>query len=77
MTMLITEIQEITEIRGNVRRHVLALELCWSCQNISECQQSTVDDGGPVWLCDECRVKAELRKATVPGALLWPVAINK
>lgn len=68
----LTEIEELLEMRENIRRSVEALELCWSCQRISECQQGYVDDGSIVWLCADCWVQTQSRQRTAPGALLWP-----
>ena len=59
MSEALLEVQELTQMRENIRRHVDALELCWSCQRISECDQVTVDDGASVWLCQDCREQAQ------------------
>ena len=67
-----TEIEELLEMRENIRRSVEALELCWSCQRISECQPGYVDDGSIVWLCPECWTQTQSRQMTAPGALFWP-----
>src|SRR5689334_7280962 len=57
MQITITEFEELVHMRENIRRSVDALEMCWSCQKISECEPSTVDDGPPVWMCSECATK--------------------
>jgi hypothetical protein len=64
------ELDELHEMRENIRRSLAALELCWSCQRVSECEQGLVDDAAPVWLCRDCREK--LHADAHPGALLWP-----
>jgi len=72
MTEVLVEVQELAEMRENIRRHVDALEQCWSCQRISECQQVVVDDGAPVWLCPECREHVQLWQQASPGSPVWP-----
>ena len=52
-------IEELAEMRENVRRTVNALEWCWGCERISECEQTYVDDGAPVWLCEACSRKTK------------------
>ncbi|MBI4464413.1 MAG: hypothetical protein HY647_06885 [Acidobacteria bacterium] len=66
------ETQELTEMRENIRRSVEALELCWSCQYISECRQSYIDDGSAVWLCPKCFDQTQARQQSAPGSLFWP-----
>ena len=49
--------EELAEMLEHVRLMVNALEQCWNCQGISECQLYYVDDGAPVWLCSQCPPK--------------------
>ncbi|MBI1955914.1 MAG: hypothetical protein HYS38_05925 [Acidobacteria bacterium] len=72
MNEVLVEVQELVQMRDNIRRHVDALELCWSCQRISECEQAVVDDGAPVWLCCQCREHVQLRQQAAPGSPVWP-----
>lgn len=72
MNEVLEAVQELVEMRENIRRHIQALELCWSCQRISECEQVVVDDGAPVWLCRVCREHVQLRQQAAPGSLVWP-----
>lgn len=51
----LAEIRELTRMKENIRRSVDALELCWGCERICECEEGMVDDAAPVWLCTECR----------------------
>lgn len=74
MQVFLTEAEELSNMRDNVRRSVNALELCWACQRIAECEQGVVDDGGPVWLCRECFLQLRGRQQSEPGALFWPTA---
>jgi len=67
-----TELDELQEMRENIRRSLAALELCWSCQRVCECEQDLVDDAAPVWLCCACREKLHADAPPEPGALLWP-----
>jgi hypothetical protein len=46
--------QEMVEMRENVRRAVEALELCWRCQRVSECQKYVLGNMVLVWLCPGC-----------------------
>ena len=68
----VTELDELQEMRENIRRGVSALELCWSCQRVSECEQDVVDDAAPVWLCGECRRKLHAPEQTGRGSFFWP-----
>lgn len=64
------ELREMETMRQNIREKVLGLELCWSCQRVSECDIAMVDDAAPVWLCQDCRSK--LLSQEQLGELLWP-----
>jgi hypothetical protein len=70
MNATIEELRDLEVMRENTRRSVAALEVCWSCQRVSDCATAIVDDSVPVWLCAECLSKflseEELNK------LLWP-----
>jgi hypothetical protein len=72
MQMTTMEVEELSHMRDNVRRSVDALELCWSCQRICECEPATVDDGPPVWLCSDCATKNHLRNLREQSRLAWP-----
>jgi hypothetical protein len=72
MQLTMTETEELSQMRDNVRRSVDALELCWSCQRVSECEPATVDDGPPVWLCADCATKNRRHHAGEQGRLAWP-----
>ena len=50
----VKDVQEIVEMRDNVRRVVESLELCWRCQNVSECQKYVLGNLVLVWLCPHC-----------------------
>ena len=67
-----TELDELHEMRANIRRGVDALELCWSCQRIAACEQTVVDDAAPVWLCRDCHAKRLAAAPPKPGTLFWP-----
>ncbi|MBI3894602.1 MAG: hypothetical protein HY313_01590 [Acidobacteria bacterium] len=72
MTEMLEEVQELVQMRENIRRHVDSLELCWSCQRVSECEKKMVDDSAPVWLCGECREQIQL-KQEAPQSVVWPL----
>ena len=74
MTVSVMEYREMLEMRGNIRRVVDSLEVCWSCQNVSECDASVVDDGPPVWLCSECSARAASRELLALKGIAWPEA---
>lgn len=68
----VIEFDELLEMRENIRRSVGALELCWSCQRVSECEQAVVDDAAPVWLCRGCRGKLRASEQAGHASLFWP-----
>jgi hypothetical protein len=72
MLLTMTETEELSQMRDNIRRSVDALEQCWSCQRISECEPATVDDGPPVWLCSACATRSRLHHPGEDGRLAWP-----
>ena len=72
MPLTMTETEELSQMRENIRRSVDALEICWSCQRVSECEPATVDDGPPVWLCSDCATKHRKHYAGEQGRLAWP-----
>ena len=50
-------VQELVQMKENVRRAVEALELCWRCQRVSECQKYVLGNMVLVWLCPGCLVE--------------------
>jgi hypothetical protein len=54
MEMALAEYQELITLRRNIHSNVMSLEVCWSCERVSECGHSFGHDGGAVWLCKEC-----------------------
>ena len=50
------------QMRENVRRAVSALEVCWRCQRVSECQKYILGNLVLVWLCGECLGEMEQPK---------------
>jgi hypothetical protein len=58
MSCSIAEIEELREMRSNIRRGVNALELCWSCEKLCEGEKVTLDKRVHVWLCQECQQEA-------------------
>ena len=54
MSTSATEMQELRQMRDNIRRSVQALELCWSCQSICDGEAVIIGDGPPVSLCSAC-----------------------
>ena len=70
MCEAIAEIRELIRMKENVRRSIQALELCWSCERICECEEGTVDDAAPAWLCAECRERVHVNVKPCGGASL-------
>lgn len=68
----VAELEELVRMREEVRRSVEALEVCWLCQRVSDCEQHPVDDGPPVWLCCACQEKLRAQRQKAPGPVLWP-----
>ncbi len=62
MDMGIDEFRELIRIRENVGRHVKSLELCWSCQRVSECKLWLENEAAPVWLCGDCLAQLSCRQ---------------
>lgn len=71
MQISLEEFQELTEMRENIRRTIEALEVCWSCQKVSECEPAIVDDGPPVWLCQDCARRAQYQNGADPSDAFW------
>ena len=47
-------VKELARMRENVRRAIQALEVCWRCQRVSECQKYILGNMVLVWLCGGC-----------------------
>ncbi len=46
--------EEFIKMRNNIRRAVQALDVCWKCQKVSECQKYILGHTVLVWLCNGC-----------------------
>ena len=57
MNITITQLEELQEMKENVRWSIQCLELCLDCDCISECELIPIDDGSPVWLCQKCTMR--------------------
>jgi hypothetical protein len=55
----LTPVQDWVEMRENIRRAVSALEVCWRCQRVSECQRYILGNLVLVWLCQGCLKEME------------------
>ena len=51
MSISIRDLEELVEIRENVRCSIESLKVCWSCECVAECTPQLIDDGPEVWLC--------------------------
>ena len=50
----LTPVRDWVQMRENVRRAIQALEVCWRCQRVSECQKYVLGNMVLVWLCPNC-----------------------
>ena len=50
---------EWVEMRDNIRRAVLSLEVCWKCQRVAECSKHILGQTVLVWLCNGCQSQME------------------
>jgi len=54
--MGLMETLDLKTMKENVRRVVEALEVCWRCQNVTECHRHVLGNLVLVWLCNGCRI---------------------
>jgi hypothetical protein len=66
------ERQELRSLRETVRYNIEALELCWSCQKISECESRLIDDGPTVRLCRHCLRTINVQSSRGHKNPVWP-----
>jgi hypothetical protein len=50
----ISQAFELKHMREHIHQSVNALEVCWACERICECEQWLINQAVPVWLCLEC-----------------------
>jgi hypothetical protein len=55
----LTASRELMEMRNNIRQAVNALDVCWKCQNVSECSKFVLGHTVLVWLCEGCLCEME------------------
>lgn len=46
-------------MKANVRRVVESLDVCWRCQNVTECNRHILGNLVLVWLCQGCLTEME------------------
>jgi hypothetical protein len=51
--------RDLMEMRNNIRHAVNSLEVCWKCQNVSECNKYVLGHTVLVWLCKGCLSEME------------------
>ena len=61
MTTTLEEYRELIDTRNNVRAAVLALEECYVCERITECEAGTIE-WGACWICADCLERARRRE---------------
>ena len=66
------ERDELSEMREAVRYTVESLDLCWSCQRISECEFREIDDGPAVPLCRGCVAERDMQTGNNRAQTAWP-----
>jgi len=77
MELTAMEFKELIAMRHNIREKVDLLELCWSCQKVSECRQWLINESIPVWLCDKCVEEVSYRMSEETGMPLSVTAGSK
>ena len=77
MDLTAMEFRELITMRENIRHNVDLLEVCWSCQKVSECRQWLVNGNVPVWLCDECVEEVAYRMTDETGIPLSLTAASQ
>jgi hypothetical protein len=58
--------RELMEMRNNIRQAVNSLEVCWKCQNVSECNKYVLGHTVLVWLCKGCLCEMEKQQPERP-----------
>jgi hypothetical protein len=58
--------QGLQEMKDNVRRVVEALDVCWRCQNVTECRRHVLGNLVLVWLCGGCLADMDQLNAERP-----------
>lgn len=77
MELTAMEFKELIAMRHHIREKVGLLELCWSCQNVSECRQWLINESIPVWLCDKCVEEVSYRMTEESGMPLSVTAAKE
>lgn len=57
-------VEDWAQMRENVRRAIHALEVCWRCQRVSECQKYVLGNMVLAWLCPRCLMDMHQLHAT-------------
>lgn len=66
MAEILTSNQTLKQMKDNVRSVVESLDVCWRCQNVSECHRHVLGNLVLVWLCSGCLAEMELLNAARP-----------
>ena len=77
MELTAMEFKELITMRHNIREKVGLLELCWSCQNVSECRQWLINESIPMWLCAGCVEEVCYRMTEEAGMSLSVTSAGK
>lgn len=64
----LTPAKDWVRMRENIQRAVLALEVCWKCQRVTECQKYILGNMVLVWLCQGCQENMEEPRPEQPRA---------
>ena len=70
MSSSLAEMDELRELRSNIRRGVNSLEVCWACGVVCEGSAWKLSGRQQVWLCEKCREEQAARAATVTSKAL-------
>ena len=66
MTTQVMSPQTLLEMKENVRRTVESLDVCWRCQNVTECRRHVFGNLVLVWLCTGCLADMDQLNAERP-----------
>lgn len=55
----LTPTRDWVRMKENIQKAVGSLEVCWKCQQVSECQKYVLGNMVMVWLCRGCLTELE------------------
>ncbi|MBI4459747.1 MAG: hypothetical protein HY648_06785 [Acidobacteria bacterium] len=55
----LTPTRDWIAMKENIQKAISSLEVCWKCQQVSECQKYVLGNLVMVWLCNGCLADLE------------------